>query len=55
LGSQPRQRACKVAGQKGNLGVTPHALDNVGKSEGMNLQTPKTTQGKWNFGGFPNF
>jgi hypothetical protein len=32
-----KARACKVAGQKGSLGVTPHAP----KSVGMNLHTPK--------------
>jgi len=34
-------RVCKVAGQEGSLGVTPHALESVEKCEGMNLHTPK--------------
>jgi len=34
-------RACKVAGQEGSPGVTPHAPKSVGKCEGMNLHTPK--------------
>jgi len=41
LGSRPRQRACKVAGQDGSPGVTPQAFGSVGKCEGMNLHTSK--------------
>jgi hypothetical protein len=41
LGSRPRQRACKGAGQEGSLGVTSHAPGNVGECEGMNPHTPK--------------
>jgi len=36
-----KARACKVIGQKGTPGVTPHALESVGKCEGMNPHTPK--------------
>jgi len=36
-----KARACKVEGQKGNMGVTLHAPKSVGKCEGMNLHTPK--------------
>jgi hypothetical protein len=59
LGSRPKQRGCKVAGQeeareskvkrpqgcgpRGNLGVTSHTPGNVRKSEGVNTHTPKTT------------
>ncbi len=43
LGSQLKQRACKVAGQKGSPGVTQHAPRNVGKCEGVNPHTPEVT------------
>jgi len=43
LGSRPRQRACKVAGQKRNPRVTLHALGNAKECEGMNPHTPKAT------------
>jgi len=36
-----KAKACKVAGQEGSLGVTPHAPGNVGKCEGMNTYTSK--------------
>jgi len=36
FGFATKARACKVAGQEGSPGVTPHALKNVGKCEGMN-------------------
>jgi len=36
-----KARAYKVIGQEGTPGVTPHALESVGKCEGMNLHTPK--------------
>jgi len=36
-----KARACKVEGQEGNMGVTPHVPKSVGKCEGMNLHTPK--------------
>jgi len=36
-----KARACKVAGQKGSVGVTPHAPRNVRECEGMNPHTPK--------------
>jgi hypothetical protein len=38
-----KARACKVAGQEGSLGITLHAIGNVGKCEGMNPHTPKGT------------
>jgi len=41
LGLVTKARACKVGGQEGSLGFTSHALENVGKCEGMNLHTPK--------------
>ncbi len=34
-------RACKVAGQKGSLGVTLHAPGSIRECEGMKLHTPK--------------
>jgi hypothetical protein len=43
LGLQPRQRACKVVGQEGSLGVTLHTFRSVGKCEGVNPHTPKVT------------
>ncbi len=36
-----KARACKVAGQKGNSGVTPHAPVSARECEGMNPHTPK--------------
>jgi len=36
-----KTRACKVAGQNGSPGVTPHAPGSVRKCEGMNPHTPK--------------
>jgi len=36
-----KARACKVIGQKGTPGVTPHALESVGNCEGMNPHIPK--------------
>ncbi len=36
-----KARACKGAGQKGSVGVTSHAPENVGECEGMNPHTPK--------------
>jgi len=36
-----RTRACKVAGQKGSPGVTPHAPKNVRKCKGLNPHTSK--------------
>jgi len=52
-----KARVCKVAGQEGSLGVTPHALGSVGNSEGMNLHTPKgaSTLGVWSPSGLQNF
>ncbi len=41
LGLTTKAKACKVMGQEGSPGVTPHALGSVGKCEGMNLHTPK--------------
>jgi len=41
FGLMTKARACKVAGQEGSPGITPHALGNVGKCEGMNLHTLK--------------
>jgi len=38
-----KAKACKVAGQEGNLGITPHAPGSVGKCERMNPHTPKGT------------
>jgi len=43
LGLQPRQRACKVAGQEKNSGVMPHAPGSAKECEGMNPHTPKKT------------
>jgi hypothetical protein len=43
LGSRPRQRACKSAGQEGSPGVTFHAPGNAKECEGMNPHTPKGT------------
>ncbi len=36
-----RARACKVAGQKGSVGVTPHVPRSVRECKGMNPHTPK--------------
>jgi hypothetical protein len=41
LGLVTKARVCKVAGQEGSPGVTPHALRSVKKCEGMNPHTPK--------------
>jgi hypothetical protein len=43
LGSQPRQRGCKVAGQEGSPGIMLHAPGNVRECEGIDLHTPKGT------------
>jgi len=43
LGSQPKQKVCKVAGQERSSGVTPHAPGTAKKCEGMNPHTPKAT------------
>jgi hypothetical protein len=49
LGLTTKARAYKVASQEGSQGVTPHALGNVKKCEGMNPHTPKggSTLGIW--------
>jgi hypothetical protein len=36
-----KAKACKVASQEGDLGVTPHAPGSVRECEGMNPHTPK--------------
>jgi len=36
-----KARACKVEGQEGSMGVTPHVPGSVGKCEGMNPHTSK--------------
>jgi len=36
-----KARACKVVGQEGSPGVTPHAPRSVRRCEGMNLHTSK--------------
>ncbi len=41
FGLVTKARACKVMGQEGSSGVTPHDPGNVGKCEGMNLHIPK--------------
>jgi hypothetical protein len=41
LGLTTKVKACKVAGQEGSPGVTPHAPGSVGKCEGMNPHTYK--------------
>jgi hypothetical protein len=41
LGLATKARACKVAGQEGSPGITPHAPESVRKCEGMNLHTFK--------------
>jgi len=43
LGLATKTKACKVTGQEGSSWVTSHALESVGKCEGMNLHTPKGT------------
>jgi len=43
LGLITKARACKSEGQKCSLGVTFHALGNVGECERMNPHTPKWT------------
>jgi hypothetical protein len=41
LGLATKARVYKVVNQEGSPGVTPHALENVGKCEGMNPHTSK--------------
>jgi len=41
FGLVTKAKACKGAGQEGSLKVTSHALESVGKCEGMNPHTPK--------------
>jgi hypothetical protein len=41
LGLATKIMACKGAGQEGSPGVTSHALESVGKCEGMNTQILK--------------
>jgi hypothetical protein len=41
LGLVIEAKAFKGAGQKWSMGFTFHALENVGKCEGMNPHTPK--------------
>jgi hypothetical protein len=41
LGLATKVRACKVVGQKGSSGVTPHVLGSVRKCEGMKPHIPK--------------
>ncbi len=41
LGSQPRARAYKGAGQEGSSRITSHVPGSVGECEGMNFRTPK--------------
>jgi hypothetical protein len=41
LGLATKARACKVASQKGSLGVTFHAPGSAKECEGMNPRTPK--------------
>jgi len=43
LGLTTKARGCKVAGQKRNLKVMPHAPENARKCEGIDLHTPKGT------------
>jgi len=43
LGSRPRQKACKVVGQEGSLGVMLHAPRSARKCEGIDPHTPKGT------------
>jgi len=47
LGLTTKAGACKVASQKGSLGVMPNALGSVGKCEGMNLRTPPRELPLW--------
>jgi hypothetical protein len=42
-----KARACKVASQKGSLGVMPNALGSVGKCEGMNPHIPPRELPLW--------
>jgi len=41
FGFATKARACKGVGQEGSSKLTSHAPGSVGKSEGMNLHTPK--------------
>ncbi len=41
LGLATKARACKVAGQEGNPGVTSHTFENAKECERMNPHTPK--------------
>jgi hypothetical protein len=43
LGSRPKQRACKNAGQEGSPGITFHAFGSAKECERMNPHTPKGT------------
>jgi len=36
-----KAKACKVAGENGSSGITPHVIGSVGKCEGMHLHIPK--------------
>jgi hypothetical protein len=39
LGLATKVRVCKGAGQEGSMGITSHAPESVGESEGMNTHT----------------
>jgi hypothetical protein len=41
LGLATKAKACKVVGQEGSPGITPHALENVRKCKRMNPHTSK--------------
>ncbi len=43
LGLATKAKACKVASQKGSLGVMPHALGSAKECEGIDPHTPKGT------------
>jgi hypothetical protein len=43
LGFVTKAKGCKVAGQKGSLGVMPHAPGSARECEGIDLHTPKGT------------
>jgi hypothetical protein len=47
LGLATKAKACKIAGQEGSPGVTPHASGSVRKCEGMN---PHTSKGAFTLG-----
>jgi len=36
-----KAKACKVTGQEGSLGVTPHVPENARECEGIDPHTPK--------------